>query len=168
MQEASLQKGEGKTAIVVFHTQFGNTEKVARALASGLAQAGVKASCVSIAEVQPESLKNFDLIAIGAPTQAFTATKPMKEFIQKLEGIDGLAGRNFCAFDTKLPSRFSGSAAKYIESRLEGMKLKIAAPRSSAIGRGSEFKLDEGEEKRFEQIGLELGKSMMKSGQALP
>jgi flavodoxin len=168
MQEASLQKGEGKTAIVVFHTQFGNTEKIARALASGLAQAGVKASCVSTAEAQPESLKNFDLIAMGAPTQAFTAAKPMKEFIQKLEGVNGLAGRYFYAFDTKLPSRFSGSAAKYIESRLDGMKLTEAAPRSSAIGRGSEFKLDEGEEKRFEQIGLELGENMTNSGQARP
>ncbi|MDA4124359.1 MAG: flavodoxin family protein [Thaumarchaeota archaeon] len=157
MQTSNLQRTESKTAIVVYYTQFGNTEKIARSLTAGLDKAGAKTTCVSTAGVRPDSLKDFDIIVLGAPTQAFSAAKPMKEFIESLGRVEGLSGKSFFAFDTKLPSHFSGSAAKYIESQLERMGLRVALPRSSAIGRGGEFKLDQGEEERFEKIGIELG-----------
>ncbi len=164
VQEVGFQKTSTKTGIVIFHTQFGNTEKIAKRLTSGLVRAGIAVTCQSTSEVQVDALKDYDLIAVGAPTQAFTASKPMKEFIQKLERTQGLAGKYFYAFDTKLPSRFSGSAAKYIESQLERMGLKAAGPHSSAIGRGGQFKLDEGEEERFEGIGLALGTQLKSTG----
>jgi len=163
MQEASAQKHERRSGIIVFDTKFGNTEKIAKSIAAGLERAGVEVQCVSVSEAHPEALKDYDLLVAGAPTQAFTASKPMKEFIDHLESVGGLAGKKFFAFDTKLPSRFSGSAAKYIESKLERMGLRPAGPRSSAIGRGSVFKLDNGEEKRFESIGFELGTNLTKS-----
>ena len=166
MQEESAQKAEHKSGIVVFDTKFGNTEKVAKSIAAGLERAGVAVECAGVTEVGPETLRDHDLIVVGAPTQAFTASKPMKEFIDRLESVGGLAGKKFYAFDTKLPSRFSGSAARYIESRLERMGLRSAGPRSSAIGRGSVFRLDDGEEKRFELIGFELGTNLTKSSQA--
>jgi flavorubredoxin len=163
MQEASAQKSQRKSGIVVFDTKFGNTEKIAKSIAAGLERGGVAVKCVSVSGAQPEALKDYDLIAVGAPTQAFSASKPMREFIDRLESVGGLVGKSFYAFDTKLPSRFSGSAAKYIESKLARMGLRPAGPRSSAIGRGSDFKLDDGEEKRFELIGFELGKNLTKS-----
>jgi hypothetical protein len=43
------------------------------------------------------------------------------------------------------------------------MGLRPAGQRSSAIGRGSVFRLDDGEEKRFELIGFELGMNLTKS-----
>lgn len=163
LQTTGIQRAALKTCVVVFYTQFGNTEKIARSLASGLGRAGVKTTCLSTTAVRLDSLKDFDLIALGAPTQAFSAARPMKEFVERLGGVEGLAGKYFYAFDTKLPSRFSGSAAKYIESQLERMGLRAAAPRSSAIGRGGEFKLDEGEEERFEGVGFELGNLLKKT-----
>jgi flavodoxin len=156
---ASVQK----SGIVVYDTKFGNTEKITKSIAAGLERAGVAAKCIGIGEAHPEALKDYDLIVAGAPTQAFTASEPMKEFIDRLESVGGMAGKGFYAFDTKLPSRFSGSAAKYIESKLERMGLRPAGQRSSAIGRGSVFKLDDGEEKRFELIGFELGTNLTKS-----
>ncbi len=162
MEETGVKKSDQKSGIVVFDTQFGNTAKIAKSIAAGLNWAGVVVECVGASEVRPEALKEYDLIVIGAPTQKFTASKPMKDFIDRLESVGGLAGKSFYAFDTKLPSRFSGSAAKYIESKLEHMGLRPAGTRSSAIGRGSVFTLDDGEEKRFEQIGLELGTYLTK------
>ncbi|MGD0476821.1 MAG: flavodoxin domain-containing protein [Nitrososphaerales archaeon] len=159
MQEASMQK----SGIVVFDTKFGNTEKIAKSIAAGLERAGVAVEYIGTSEAHSEALKDYDLIVVGAPTQAFTASKPMKEFIDRLESVGGLTGKSFYAFDTKLPSRFSGSAAKYIESKLEHMGLRPAGQRSSAVGRGSVFKLDDGEEKRFELIGFELGTNLTKS-----
>jgi len=163
MQEASVQKSERKAGIVVYDTKFGNTQKIAESIATGLEQSGVAVKCVGASEANPEALRDFDLIVLGAPTQAFTASKPMKEFIDRLKNVEGLTGKSFYAFDTKLPSSFSGSAAKYIESRLVRLGLRPAGPRSSAIGRGSVFRLDEGEEKRFERIGLELGTELNRS-----
>ncbi len=163
MPDTSVQKTENKSGIVVFDTKFGNTEKIAKSIAAGLERAGVAVKCVSVSEAHPETLKDYDLIVVGAPTQTFTASKPMKEFIDRLENSGGLAGKRYYAFDTKLPSRFSGSASEYIESKLERMALRAAGPRSSAIGRGSVFRLDDGEEKRFERIGFELGTNPTKS-----
>ncbi len=163
MQETSTQKSEHKSGIVVFDTKFGNTEKITKSIAAGLERAAVAAKYVSVSKAHLEALKDHDLIVVGSPTQTFTASKPMKEFIDRLENVGGLAGKSFYAFDTRLPSRFSGSAAKYIESKLERMGLRPAGPRSSAIGRGSAFKLDDGEEKRLESIGFERGKNLTKS-----
>lgn len=64
--------------IVVFDSKSGNTEKVARSLASGLKMAGVRATCVNAKDVQVGSLIEYDFVAVGAPTQAFTASKQSK------------------------------------------------------------------------------------------
>ena len=165
MTEAYPKAISGRHAIVIFDTNFGNTERIGKCISTGLRRAGVAVECFNTRETRPEALKAYDLIVMGAPTQKFTASKPMKEFIDQLDVKTGLTGKAFFAFDTKLPSRFSGSAAKYIESRLEQIGLQELAQRSSAIGRGSTFKLDEGEEKRFEEIGMELGRSLSRQNQ---
>jgi hypothetical protein len=70
----------------------------------------------------------------------------------------------YFAFDTKLDSRFSGSAAKHIEKELINQGFRMMAPRESAIvssikERGAIVgaRLKEGEEKRFEEIGRLVG-----------
>jgi flavodoxin len=160
MQSGSDGAPKSRSAVVVYDTEFGNTERIGRSLVKGLERAGVDVGCFGAAATNPDSLRCYDLLVIGAPTQKFTASKRMKEFLARLERAEGLEGKLFFAFDTKLPSRFSGSAAKYIQARLEKMGLKPFAERTSAIGRGNEFKLDEGEEKRFEDIGLDLGRNL--------
>jgi flavodoxin len=146
--------------VVLYDTMFGNTEKIGASIARGLESAGVETRCVPVARARPEELADYDLIVVGAPTQKFTASKPMKDFIGRLGTTTGLAGKKFYAFDTKLPSRFSGSAAKYIEAKLLQLGMDPAAERSSAIGRGSDFRLDEGEEDRFVRVGEMLGTTL--------
>ncbi|HYB75645.1 MAG TPA: flavodoxin domain-containing protein, partial [Nitrososphaerales archaeon] len=80
MPEPSVQKPEHKSGIVVFDTKFGNTGKIAKSIAAGLERAGVAVRCVSVGEAHSAELKDYDLIVVGAPTQTFTASKPMKEF----------------------------------------------------------------------------------------
>jgi len=149
-------------ACVIFDTRYGNTEKIVKSFETGLGQA----VCVNAGDVAIDSLKQYDLICIGAPTEAFTASKPMKGFLRKLKSID-LSGRYGFAFDTKLDSRFSGSAAKPIEKELNNLHIELIAPRESAIvftlkerGAITGARLKEGEEKRFEQIGLRLGSTL--------
>lgn len=157
-------------AIVVFDTLFGNTEKIASRLAAGLQETGIEAKPVNIKEAKADRLAEYDLLILGAPTQYFTASKPLKEFLEQLKGQD-LKGKRGFAFDTKLESCFSGSAAKFIEKKLEELGLDIIRPRSSAIVVGQKGKTDrvgeavlkEGMEDLFKSIGKELGEVLQKT-----
>ncbi len=153
----------GQRALVLYDTLFGNTEKVARALARGI-QRHREVDCLNIKDVDLDKIPQYGLLAIGAPTQAFSASKPMKDFLSRLEGMTSLGGIQGFAFDTKLDSRFSGSAAKYVEKRLEELRVKLVMPRASAIVSGGtkDSVLREGEEARFEGIGDEIGAALDK------
>jgi flavorubredoxin len=149
-------------AIVIFDTTYGNTEKIAKSLEIGLKEAGILTVCMNAIDVAAgDSLNQYDLICLGAPTQFMTASRPMKKFLGKLKSMN-LFGKYSFAFDTKFDSGLSGSAAKFIEEKLKNMGLEIIAPRESAIVFGMNEKeggaiLKEGEETRFEQIGLRIG-----------
>ena len=146
--------------VVIYDSKFGNTERIARSLAGGLRMAGVETACVNTNDVHTESLRDYDLIAIGAPTQMFTASKPMKDFLVKLTELEELQGKFAFAFDTKLPSRLSGSASKYIEKKLRDLGMTIIAPRRSAIVDKTEGPLEGGEVESFERLGYDIGTSL--------
>ena len=148
-------------AIVLYDTVFGNTEKIADSLARGMRR-HCQVDFFSISEVDATKLPAYDLIAVGAPTQAFSAHRPMKDFLAALKA-EALSGKLGFAFDTKIDSRLSGSAAKYIEERMERLGMKVVKPRASAIVTGGtkDNKLREGEEARFEQLGSEIGAAVV-------
>jgi flavorubredoxin len=148
--------------IVLYDTLFGNTERVAKALAKGI-QRHCEVDCLNIKNADTDNIAQCNLVAVGAPTQAFSASKPMKEFLAKLEKMN-LAGRYGFAFDTNLDSRFSGSAAKYIEKRLQDIGIEIMWPRASAIVNGGtkDAVLRDGEIEIFETLGDEIGTDIEK------
>jgi flavorubredoxin len=158
-------------AIIIYHTRYGNTERIAKSLEIGLKEAsGIQdVVCTNVRDVVSaiDSLKEYDIICIGAPTEGFSAPKPIKEFLGKLKRVN-LAGNYGFAFDTKVDSKLSGSAAKFIEKELKSQGLQIVAPRESALvfalkemGTITGAKLKEGEEKRFKEIGLQLGTELL-------
>ena len=163
-----------KSAAVVYATRFGTTETVAKALEQGLKEAGLRTFCASTAGVQPQSLRDYDLICLGCPTEVFSATKEMKQFIKAMEGAN-LGGKFAFAFDTKYDSRMSGSAAKYIEHALDDQGLHLVVGRGSAIvtstkdrGKITGALLKDGEERRFEEMGLRLGKTTLDEMRRMP
>jgi flavodoxin len=163
-----------RRAIVIFDSRYGNTEKVARSFEEGLKQAGITTLCINAKEVSLELLKEYGLIAVGAPTEKITASESIKKFLVKLGRTD-LSGKLGFAFDTKLSYPLTGSAAKFIEKKLRNMGLDIAFERASAIvvplkreeDVGKEFSeeyfsLKDGEEKRFEEIGKRVGRDFLR------
>jgi flavodoxin len=142
-------------AIVIYDTQFGNTEQIAKELASGMNEQGISVDCVKVDEVQIEALAEFDLLAIGGPTHGFGMSGPMKTFMKKLEQVD-LRDQKAFAFDTKNRSRFWGSAAKVIEKRMKKLGMNVVMPCASGIVKGLKGPLQDGTEAKFRQIGLEL------------
>jgi flavodoxin len=154
---------KGMSAAVVYSTRYGTTERVARAFEAGLKEAGMETACVDAQQVTPESLKRYDLICVGGPTEVFSATKPMKDFLRAVANTD-LEGKFGFAFDTKLDSHMSGSAAKFIEHSLDDQGFHMVAHRESALVRTKKeggkivgAVLKDGEEQRFERLGLQVG-----------
>jgi flavodoxin len=151
-------------AIVLFTSRYGNTEKIARALAAGLSDAGVETTSGRAEGFAVDSLTRYDLICLGAPTEWLSAPKPMKEFLTSL-GRSALAGKFGFAFDTKFDRPLSGSAANFIEKELKNMGLRVVAPRESATvlvnGKVGHALLKEGEVERFRQIGGTIGRAFV-------
>lgn len=146
-----------KKAIVIYFTRFGNTEKIAKALASGLGEHGIEVDCMKSIEVEVDKLTEYDLIAIGSPTHFRSIPKTMKSFLEKLER-EAIKEKKAFAFDTKYKGFLAGSAGKGIEKKLKQSGMRIVKPYTSAIVTGGEGPLQNSMEEKFKQIGIELGR----------
>ncbi len=169
----STEKAGTKRAIVIFTSRYGNTEKVARSFERGLEEAGIETVCVNAIDAPVDSLTEFDLICLGAPTEWHSASKPMKAFLENLKNVD-LNGKFGFAFDTRFEAPLSGSAAKGIEKELDRCGLEMIAPRESALilgrqkGEKGNVKLKDGEDERFEQIGHQVGTMLAAKEKTIP
>jgi flavodoxin len=150
-------------AIVVFDSMFGNTEKIAKALALGLEKRGMQVNCVKVDEAVVDKMADYELLALGGPTHMAGMSKPMKRFLEELGNIDIRGIMGFC-FDTRNESRFNrfdlNSAAKRIEKKMKRMKVKMIHPRLSAIVEGREGPLEVDAEKEFEWLGEKIAGSI--------
>lgn len=150
-------RGDDKTkkAIVIYDTNFGNTEKIAKAIAEGMEEQGVKVDLINAEEVDASKLGEYDMLAVGGPTHVHGVSKPMKAFLERLRSVD-VKGRKAFAFDTKMKAWWAGSAAGGIQKGLKKARMSILKPHSSAIVTGREGPLEEGMEETFRQIGAEI------------
>jgi flavodoxin len=148
-------------ALVVYHTVYGNTEKIARALAKGLEDGGVDVDCVRVDAVKFDELNGYDLLVVGSPVHAWSASKPIKAFLERLKSVEDLNGKKAFAFDTKMGrSWLAGSAGGKIEEKLKRLGLTIVKAHASAVVKGREGPLEDGTEATFKQSGAELAKMM--------
>jgi flavorubredoxin len=147
-------------ALVVYDSVYGNTEKVAKALAAGLEIGGVDVAVVKVDAVKFDELGEVDLLCVGSPVHAWNASTSVKDFLERLKSVEGLSGKKAFAFDTKMKSRLAGSAGGKIERKLKDLGLTIAKPSESAIVKNREGPLEESAEGTFKQIGAELAKML--------
>jgi hypothetical protein len=69
--------GEGSIrALVAYESMFGNTERVAKAVAAGLGLENVEASVFDVSGPSPVDVRDVDLLVVGAPTHAFSLSRP--------------------------------------------------------------------------------------------
>jgi len=144
--------------LVIFDSQYGNTEKIARAIA-GAIKGEVKVQRSS--EVNIADLKTYDIIVAGAPTYGGRPMPPMVEFFKKIPD-SGLTGKKVAAFDTRIATaivKIFGFAAPKIET---AMKAKGGNPIVPAEGffviGGKNAILKEGELERAAAWGKTLAK----------
>ncbi len=129
--------------LIVYDSQFGNTEKVAQAVAASL---GTKEDThlAKVEMVKPEDMKGLDILIVGSPVHAWGPTKAVKLFLKSLKP-EILSGVRAAAFDTGYPSRMAGSAAKKIEKSLIKSGCSIVAPTVKFAVTGNKGPLADGE-----------------------
>lgn len=148
-------------ALVVYESIWGNTEKVARAIAEAL-QPGMSVDVVNAADA-PASVEGYDLLAVGGPTHAFSMSRPAtRETAVQQQGAPSLVTRGIrewlhdlapvtapvraVAFDTRVDSpRLPGSAAKAARGELRSLGFEVPAKAMTFRVHGYEGPLLDGE-----------------------
>ncbi len=124
--------------LVVYDSQFGNTKKIAEVIANGLS-IDERCSAIQVDSIQQDDLIGITLLVVGSPTQGFSPTARIKQWLDSLPK-DNLAGIHAAAFDTRftqdkisevgilsfLVSIF-GYAAKPIAKKLEKKGATVVA-----------------------------------------
>lgn len=143
--------------VVIYDTKFGNTEKVAQAIARG-AQAGGGVRVAPVEEGAALLAKRPDLLVIGGPTQRRSMSPGLRAFVDALSPST-VRNLRVAAFDTRYrgASLIMGSAAADAAKRLgkAGVQL-VSAPQGFYIGRGGPLEqqsLEAGELERAEAWG---------------
>jgi flavodoxin-like protein len=137
-------------AVVVFESMFGNTEKVARAIAEGL-EPFFATQIVEVGGAPAALDAEIDLLVVGAPTHTFGLSRPstrdtaaarasgdlvsqgigVREWLAELGRDAGRRGQvAAAAFDTRLakPKWLTGSAARVIGRRLRRSGYRLVTP----------------------------------------
>jgi flavodoxin I len=141
--------------IVIYDTQFGNTEEVARAVAGEL-KGEVKIQ--NVKDANPADLSDYDLLVIGSPTQGGRQKLNMKSFLDVVK--DGaLKGKSVAAFDTRMKSfwvKMFGWAADRIAGALTEKGAELIASAEGFFVKSAKGPLAEGELERAKTWGKSL------------
>jgi flavodoxin len=138
-----------------------NTEKVAKAMTEPLKEKGFDVDCQYVKDVNPASVKNYDCVLAGSPTQMLRATEPIIQFLETFAKNE-FSEKPAAAFDTQLQSRMSGNAAKRIEKKLKKIGFKIIMPPlvTYVEGKMNEIRLKEGELKKAKKYAEDLANKL--------
>ncbi len=111
--------------LIIYDSEYGNTAKIAHALAVGAAEAG-KVIRKTAAEVRPMDLCTVDLVMVGSPTQGGRPTEPIQALLDKLSN-DVVRNVRVAAFDTRYAINAHGRFLKFLMKRIDFAAPKIAA-----------------------------------------
>jgi flavodoxin I len=116
-------------ALVVYHSQFGNTEQVAEAIGGVLQGAGTTRT-IRAAQLSAADLQGVDLVVMGTPTHKMNLPEAVRPLFEELPKRS-LRGVPIAAFDTSYQmsaflARFT--AAKRIDRKLRKLGGKRLVP----------------------------------------
>jgi flavodoxin I len=144
--------------LLIYDSVFGNTEKIARAIADSLGSRA-PVEILRAEQVVPEELTGVDLLVVGSPTRGFRPTEAVTELLKRLPA-KALIGTKVAAFDTRLKAdeidsaglRFvvntGGYAAKRIANRLKKAGGNLIVPPEGFYVEDTEGPLKAGEIER--------------------
>lgn len=145
---------------IVYDTIFGNTGKIAQAIADTLNSAN-EVRYLTVQAAKGLELTDTDLLIVGSPTRGFRPTPQISEYVAGLDRV--LPGKSAAAFDTRIdletvnppPLRWvvdaGGYAATRIGSALERHGFVLKGGLAGFLVSGTEGPLVPGEIERAQQ-----------------
>ena len=134
-------------ALIVYDSVYGNTEKIARAIAEAITPSG-EVKVLGVGEANPSELASTDLLIVGSPTHAGRPTPAVQALLNKVPKLQGI---NVAAFDTRITTKLVGVFG-YAAGRIAGnLKKKGGTLIASPVGffvTGGKGPLKEGELER--------------------
>lgn len=149
-------------ALVVYDSVFGNTEKVAQAIAAAL-----QTTAVPVGQAALDQLEGLDLLIVGSPTRGFRPTEGASQLLNTLTK-NHLSGVGAAAFDTRIDLatidssvfRFivnkGGYAANTIAKALEKKGGRLLASPEGFLVTGEQGPLKDGELERAAAWGAQI------------
>ncbi len=156
-------------ALIIYDSYFGNTEKIAHAIAAGLAESA-EVNTVKVGQLPPNHLAGIDLLVVGSPTRGFSPSDGIKKYLKELPA-GSLKSLRVAAFDTGFsPQKIKeinnillstlvkifGYASKSIAKTLVGKGGTLVLPGEIFFVKASEGPLEEGEPERAVAWGRRL------------
>jgi flavodoxin len=138
--------------LVVYDSMYGNTEKIAKAIAGGLSGEVITKKAV---EATAADLPRGGLLVIGSPIQAGHPLKTTQSLLDSIYEAD-VKGLKVAAFDTRVTGGFAklfGWAAKRIADNLKKKGAELIVEPEGFFVKGKEGPLLEGELERAASWG---------------
>jgi flavodoxin len=153
--------------LIVYFSKFGNTKKLAQAIAETMRQAG-DARVVSIEQLIGSDFEGVDFVVMGSPTHGFTVPEGVRSALAALPPAI-LAGKSVAAFDTTVrpwPLRLFRASPKLLRQLSQLGGKPVARPQTffvqthSTQGTGEHHLLLEGQIDRARDWAHEILKQL--------
>ncbi|MCR4394699.1 MAG: flavodoxin family protein [Dehalococcoidales bacterium] len=121
--------------IVIYDTSYGNTQKIAEAIADTLKESGIHVDTTYVKNIKKLNAEDYDFLIIGSPTRFATMSLTMRGFLSRLKP-DEWINKPFAAFDTEGSAsveKNQGSAAEKIAQKLKEKQMNQLLPVLKAI-----------------------------------
>ena len=131
-------------ALVVYDSQYGNTERIAQVIADTLAEFG-EARAVRLDPAHPLEFQGVDMFIVGCPTQGWRPTPAIQSFLEEVSSEE-LRSLAVACFDTRfrLPRLMTGSAARVIARTLQEKGVSLLVEPESFFVKGTQGPLRTG------------------------
>ena len=112
--------------LIVYFSKFGDTRKLAEAIAERMRQAG-ETRVIGIDQLAASDFDGVDLVIVGSPTHAFSVPEAVRTVLAELP-LAILGGKSVAAFDTTVklwPLRYLRASPKLLThlTRLGGTSI---------------------------------------------
>jgi flavodoxin len=116
--------------LVVYDSQYGNTERIGQAIANTLRAFG-QAQAVRVDLAHQVSFEEVGLLILGCPTQGFRPTPAMQSFLSNLS-LQSMRSLPVACFDTRFRGvLWKSSAAPWMARQLRAMGVEPIVPPES-------------------------------------
>ena len=106
-------------AAIIYFSQTGNTERVAKAISSGLESQELFTDLFPLRQVIPTELGRYDLLGFGHPVFFWKPPLNVRRFINSLPSLEGQKGFVFCTWGTHKSSALLVTARLLSQRGLE-------------------------------------------------